>query len=106
MTSLNAHPDAFGLAVAYKHAEKSYSEGGVPIGAALVRTADGGAPVVLGQGHNARVQRSSAILHGETAALEDAGRLAAEVYRKCTMVSCGCTCRLGIELRIAFASSG
>ncbi|KZT00878.1 cytosine deaminase [Laetiporus sulphureus 93-53] len=61
---------------------KSYSEGGVPIGAAIVSSA------CIGQGHNQRVQEASPILHGETAALKDAGRLKAEVYRKSTMVPC------------------
>jgi cytosine/creatinine deaminase len=52
----------------------------VPIGAALV--ADGR---LLGAGHNRRVQQGSAIRHGETDALENAGRLAAGVYRSATM---------------------
>ena len=55
-------------------------EGGVPIGAALV--ADGR---VLAVGHNRRVQQGSAIRHGETDALENAGRLPASVYRRSTM---------------------
>jgi creatinine deaminase len=52
----------------------------VPIGAVLV--ADGR---VLGAGHNRRVQQGSAIRHGETDALENAGRLPARVYRAATM---------------------
>jgi cytosine/creatinine deaminase len=52
----------------------------VPIGAVLV--ADG---QVLGAGHNRRVQQGSAIRHGETDALENAGRLPARVYRTSTM---------------------
>ena len=52
----------------------------MPIGAALV--ADG---QVLGAGHNRRVQLGSAIRHGETDALEVAGRLPAAVYRRSTM---------------------
>ena len=35
---------------------------------------------VIGRGHNRRVQRNSAILHGEMDALENAGRLPAAVY--------------------------
>jgi cytosine/creatinine deaminase len=68
------------LAVAIEQARIGRDEGGVPIGAALV--ADGR---VLGAGHNRRVQQGSAIRHGETDALEDAGRLAASVYRRATM---------------------
>nr|WP_255430881.1 nucleoside deaminase [Brachybacterium sp. SGAir0954] len=36
----------------------------------------------LGTGHNQRVQRGSAILHGETDAIERAGRRSASVYRR------------------------
>ena len=75
------HPDdhAF-LEVAIEQARIGRDEGGVPIGAVLV--ADGR---VLGAGHNRRVQQGSAIHHGETNALEVAGRLHASVYRRATM---------------------
>jgi creatinine deaminase len=68
------------LAVAIEQARIGREEGGVPIGAALV--VDG---QVLGAGHNRRVQQGSAIRHGETDALEEAGRLPAAVYRRATM---------------------
>ena len=68
------------LAVAIEQARIGRDEGGVPIGAALV--VDGR---VVGAGHNRRVQQGSAIRHGETDALEEAGRLAASVYRRSTM---------------------
>jgi len=68
------------LAVAIEQARIGRDEGGVPIGAALV--VDGR---VLGAGHNRRVQLGSAIRHGETDALEEAGRLPAAVYRRATM---------------------
>ena len=73
--------DRAGLQHAIEQARIGRSEGGVPIGAALI--ADGGS--VLGVGHNRRVQHNSAIRHGETDALEDAGRLPASVYRRSTM---------------------
>ena len=38
--------------------------------------------VILGRGHNRRVQQGSAILHGEMDALERAGRQPASVYRE------------------------
>ena len=56
------------------------SEGGIPIGAALV--ADG---KLLGAGRNRRIQLGSPIRHGETDALEIAGRQTAAVYRRSTM---------------------
>ena len=68
------------LAVAIEQARIGRSEGGVPIGGALV--ADGR---VLAAGRNRRVQHGSAIRHGETDALEHAGRLPASVYRRATM---------------------
>lgn len=68
------------LALAIEQARTGRHEGGVPIGAALV--ADG---QVLGVGRNRRVQDGSAIRHGETDALENAGRQAASVYRRATM---------------------
>ena len=76
-----------GMEVAYANAKKSYDEGGIPIGAALVYHSDDGGPRVVGAGHNARIQKNSPILHGEIAALEGAGRLKPEVYRNSTMVS-------------------
>ena len=74
-------PESEFLALAVEQARIGRSEGGVPIGAALV--ADDG--TVLGVGHNRRVQQNSAIRHGETDALENAGRLSASVYRRSTM---------------------
>ncbi|MDX2342252.1 MAG: nucleoside deaminase [Acidimicrobiia bacterium] len=68
------------LAVALEQAKLGLSEGGIPIGAALV--ADGS---VLGAGHNRRIQLGSPIRHGETDALETAGRQPASVYRRSTM---------------------
>ena len=68
------------LAVAIEQARIGRSEGGIPIGAALV--SDG---QVLGVGHNRRVQMASPIRHGETDALENAGRQRASVYRRATM---------------------
>jgi cytosine deaminase len=73
--------DRIGLAHAIDAAKKGRDEGGVPIGGALI--ADDG--TVLGVGHNRRVQQGSAIRHGETDALENAGRLPASVYRRSTM---------------------
>jgi len=73
--------DHSGLEHAIVQARIGRDEGGVPIGAALI--ADDGS--VLGLGHNRRVQDNSAIRHGETDALENAGRLPAGVYRRSTM---------------------
>ncbi len=66
--------------IAVAEAELGAGEGGIPIGAALVHRG-----VVIGRGHNRRVQGGSAILHGEMDALERAGRQPAAVYRESVM---------------------
>lgn len=63
------------LAAAIAEAEAGRAEGGIPIGSVLVHEGK-----IIGRGHNRRVQRGSAILHGEMDALENAGRLPASVY--------------------------
>ncbi|CAN6638462.1 cytosine deaminase [Trichomonascus vanleenenianus] len=73
--------DAEYLQLAIDQAKKSASEGGVPIGAVLVDK-DG---KVLGAGHNQRMQKKSATLHGEMDALENAGRLPGSAYKGATM---------------------
>ena len=65
------------MKAAIEEAQLGLSEGGIPIGSVIVH--DG---KILGRGHNRRVQRGSAILHGEMDALENAGRQAASVYRE------------------------
>jgi cytosine/creatinine deaminase len=71
------------LPAAIAAARQGRSEGGIPIGAVLV----GGDGTILGTGYNKRVQQGSAIRHGETDALENAGRLPAAVYASATMVT-------------------
>jgi cytosine deaminase len=70
------------LAVAIEQARIGRAEGGVPIGAAILIDGE-----VVGAGHNRRVQLGSAIHHGETNALEVAGRLPASKYRRATMAT-------------------
>jgi cytosine deaminase len=68
------------MAAALDEARQGLAEGGIPIGSVLVH---GGR--IIGRGHNRRVQRGSAILHGEMDALENAGRQPAAIYRECTL---------------------
>jgi creatinine deaminase len=63
------------LDAAVAEAAAGLAEGGIPIGSVLVHEGK-----IIGRGHNRRVQRGSAILHGEMDALENAGRLPASVY--------------------------
>ena len=70
------------LAAALEQARIGRAEGGVPVGAAIA--VDG---QLLAVGRNRRVQMGSAIRHGETDALENAGRQPASVYRRATMAT-------------------
>jgi cytosine deaminase len=68
------------LKAAIEEAELGRAEGGIPIGAVLVHR-----DRIIGRGHNRRVQKGSAVLHGEMDALERAGRHPASVYRASVM---------------------
>ena len=63
------------MTAAVAEAEAGLAEGGIPIGSVLVHRGE-----VVGRGRNRRVQKGSAVLHGEMDALENAGRLPARVY--------------------------
>ena len=68
------------MQAAIEEAQLGSAEHGIPIGSVIVH--DG---KVIGRGHNRRVQKRSAILHGEMDALENAGRQPAAVYRECVL---------------------
>ena len=55
---------------AIAQARKSLSEGGIPIGSALVKNGK-----LVASGHNKRVQDEKPILHGEMDCLNNAGRV-------------------------------
>ncbi len=68
------------MRIAIEQGAKSLSEGGVPVGAAIAVDGE-----LLAAGHNRRVQQDSVIRHGETDALENAGRQSASTYRRATL---------------------
>ena len=68
------------LQAAIEEARQGLAEGGIPIGSVIVHREK-----IIGRGHNRRVQKGSAILHGEMDALENAGRQSAAVYRECVL---------------------
>ncbi len=70
------------LLAAIEEAKLGLAEGGIPIGSVLVLDEK-----IVGRGHNRRVQRGSAILHAEMDCLENAGRLKARDYQRCTLYS-------------------
>jgi len=65
---------------AYKEAQISLQQGGIPIGAILARDDE-----IIGRGHNKRIQQGSIIFHAEMDCLENAGRLRGADYNKCTI---------------------
>jgi cytosine deaminase len=77
------------FAAALQEARTGLAEGGVPIGAALVVAGE-----VVATGRNRRVQQGSAIRHGETDCLENAGRLPASTYRRATMYTTLSPCHM------------
>lgn len=68
------------MQAAIAEAEAGLAEGGIPIGSVIVHNGR-----IIGRGHNRRVQRGSAVLHGEMDAFENAGRQPAKVYRESTI---------------------
>ena len=76
MQMLELARDPF-LQAAIDEAQQGLAEGGIPIGSVIVHNG-----AIIGRGHNRRVQKGSAILHGEMDALENAGRQPASVYRE------------------------
>jgi cytosine deaminase len=68
------------LQAAIEEAEAGLAEGGIPIGSVIVHHEK-----IIGRGHNRRVQKGSAILHGEMDALENAGRQPAGIYHQCVL---------------------
>ncbi len=62
--------DRLALDAAIQQAEKSLSEGGIPIGGCLM-TPSG---EIVARGHNLRVQTGDSTAHGETVTIRNAGR--------------------------------
>jgi cytosine deaminase len=58
------------LIEAIAQAKKSLREGGIPIGSVLVRE-----DIIIGRGHNQRVQKSDPTAHAEIDCLRNAGRV-------------------------------
>jgi cytosine deaminase len=72
--------DKIYIAAAMAQAKKSYKEGGIPIGAALVID-----QTIVALGHNRRVQQNDSVLHAEIDCLRNAGRLTPDEYRRSTI---------------------
>ena len=112
MSGLDDNPrykqDYHFIELAFEQAEKSYSEGGIPIGALLVSSTG----TILGKGHNMRIQKGSSIHHAEMSAFENAGRLTAKELLGATMyttlspcVMCSGACLLYNITRVVMAEN-
>lgn len=77
------------MQAAIEQAQKSLSEGGIPIGSVIVID-----DKIVGAGHNQRVQNGSPILHGEMSAFENAGRLTPAQYRRAVLYTTLSPCQM------------
>lgn len=74
------------LEAAIDEAEKSWREGGIPIGSVLVNPdGSGGAGTIVARGHNMRVQSGDPTAHAEVTCIRNAGRR--RDWRQLTLVS-------------------
>jgi tRNA(Arg) A34 adenosine deaminase TadA len=74
---------------AIKEAQKSLNEGGIPIGAVLVKNGE-----IIGRGHNRLHQDLSTILHAEMDCLENAGHLKGSDYQQSTLYTTLIPCNM------------
>ena len=72
--------DNYFMDEALKEAKKSSKDGGLSIGAVLVKDNK-----IISRGHNRLIQNSSVVMHAEMDAIENAGRLNYEDYIECTL---------------------
>jgi creatinine deaminase len=80
---------------AIEEARKGQKEGGIPIGSVLVRN-----NIILGRGHNRRVQEGDPIIHAEIDCLRNAGRIG--TYRDAVLYSTLMPCYLCAGAAVQF----
>jgi cytosine deaminase len=80
---------------AIKEAKTGRAEGGIPIGSVLVRN-----NIILGRGHNRRVQEGDPIIHAEIDCLRTAGRIG--TYRDAVLYSTLMPCYLCAGAAVQF----
>jgi len=83
------------MQAALDEAHKGRTEGGIPIGSILVRN-----NVILGRGHNRRVQMGDPIIHAEIDCLRNAGRIG--TYRDTILYSTLMPCYLCAGAAVQF----
>jgi cytosine/creatinine deaminase len=90
------------IPAAIEEAKKGLAEGGIPIGSVLVKNG-----VIIGRGHNRRVQEDNPVMHAEIACLKNAGRVGIydDVILYSTLMPCylcaGAVVQFGIKKVVA-----
>jgi creatinine deaminase len=83
------------MKAAIEEAKRSLQEGGIPIGAVLVRDRK-----IIGRGHNRRVQNNDPLAHAEIECLRNAGRIGS--YKNTVLVSTLMPCYLCAGAAVQF----
>ena len=83
------------MKAAIDEARKGLNEGGIPIGSVLVK--DG---IIIGRGHNKRVQENDPVIHAEIDCLRNAGRIG--VYKDTVLYSTLMPCYLCAGASVQF----
>ena len=91
---LNTIMDKY-MKAAIDEARKGLKEGGIPIGSVLVK--DG---IIIGRGHNKRVQENDPVIHAEIDCLRNAGRIG--VYKDTVLYSTLMPCYLCAGASVQF----
>ncbi len=90
------------MSIAVDEAKISLREGGIPIGAVLIKDSE-----IIGKGHNKRVQLDDPVMHAEIDCLQDAGRIGSysDTVLYSTLMPCylcsGAVIQFGIEKVVA-----
>ena len=95
---MNYDPDWLSEAIC--QAEKSWSEGGIPIGSTLVDEHG----IIVSRGHNERVQSIDPTAHAEVVCIRNAGRR--KDWKSCTLVSTLSPCVMCAGAIILFGIPG
>ena len=83
------------MQAAIDEAKKGLNEGGIPIGSVLVK--DG---IIIGRGHNKRVQENDPVIHAEIDCLRNAGRIG--IYKDTILYSTLMPCYLCAGASVQF----
>ena len=83
------------MQAAIDEAKKGLEEGGIPIGSVLVKD-----DIIIGKGHNKRVQENDPVIHAEIDCLRNAGRIG--IYKDTILYSTLMPCYLCAGASVQF----